>query len=257
MARPCRPSARRCAGARRVPRSQAEAHRELPRDEAVSRLHRCHRLAPGHGQRAEPPHTAQRRLSAPDVSQHEARLGRADEIGEVRVGPQLDVIAEPRRLLVCIGVAPQPREQRHVVDDCPLVLVELEVLGDAEREHAVAQHMLHRLPETQVRGERHRRHELSQPHIRSGHGGHGYRTVSRAHQAQAATVSGSSRGSGRLRISRATVRPTGPVRLLAFRLSACRGTQNGEMRRRPFPESARNNRNCGLRLSETWVSDAA
>jgi hypothetical protein len=48
------------------------------------------------------------------VAQHEAHI---DRIREVAVGPQLDVVAEPRRLLVRVRVATQPREQRHVVDD--------------------------------------------------------------------------------------------------------------------------------------------
>ena len=93
---------------------------------------------------------------------------RADGVGEVAVRPQLDVVAEPGGLLMRVRVATQPREQRHVVDDRPLGLAELEVLGDAEAQHARSQHMLHRLPEAEVRRQRHRGHQLSQPNPGSG-----------------------------------------------------------------------------------------
>ena len=121
---------------------------------------------------SDPRRTARRggRLAATDVAEQEAR---ADGVGEVAVRPQLDVVAEPRRLLMRVRVATQPREQRHVVDDRSLGLVELEVLRDAEAQHARPQHMLHRLPETEIRGQRHRCHQLSEPHLRSGERGHG------------------------------------------------------------------------------------
>ena len=107
----------------------------------------------------------QGRLAAADVAEDEAR---ADGVGEVAVRPQLDVVAEPGGLLMRVRVATQPREQRHVVDDRPLGLVQLEVLGDAQAQHARSQHMLHRLPEPEVRRQRHRGHQLREPNPGSG-----------------------------------------------------------------------------------------
>jgi hypothetical protein len=85
------------------------------------------------------------------VAEDEAR---AERVGEVAISPQLDVVAEPGGLLMRVRMATQPREQRHVVDDCPLGLVQLEVLGDAQTQHARSQHMLHRLPQPEVRRQR-------------------------------------------------------------------------------------------------------
>jgi hypothetical protein len=149
--------------------SQTEAHREQPRDHAVRRLHRDQRTASRDQQRSETYHATRDRLAATDVAEDEARV---DGVGEVAVRPQLDVVAEPGGLLVRVRVATQPREQRHVVDDRALGLAELEVLRDAEAEHARSQHMLHRLSEAEIRGQRHRSHQLSEPHLRSGERGH-------------------------------------------------------------------------------------
>ena len=90
-------------------------------------------------------------------------------IREVTVRPQLDVVAEPRRLLVRVRMASKPREQRDVVDDRALRLAELQVLSDAQTQDARPQHMLHRLSEAEIRGQRHRGHELGESYLRRGH----------------------------------------------------------------------------------------
>jgi hypothetical protein len=99
---------------------------------------------------------------------------RADAVGEMLIRPQGDVVAEPRRLLVRVRMAAQPGQQRDVIDDRSLGLLELEILGDTEPEHAGAQHVLHRLAEPQVRGQRDRADQLCQLHVRSAKRGHGY-----------------------------------------------------------------------------------
>ena len=96
---------------------------------------------------------ARGRLATTDVADQEAH---ADGVGEMAIRPQGDVVAEPRGLLVRVRVAAQPGQQRDVVDDRSLGLLELEVLGDTEPEYAGAQHVLHRLAEPQVRGQRDR-----------------------------------------------------------------------------------------------------
>ena len=54
-------------------------------------------------------------------------------------------------------------EQRGVVDDRSLLLVEPDPLGEPQRDQALAQHVLHRLAEAEVDAERQRRDELRQP----------------------------------------------------------------------------------------------
>ena len=71
-------------------------------------------------------------------------------------GLQRDVVAEPLGLLVRVGVAADVDEQRGVVDDRALVLVEPDALGEPQRDQALPQHVLHRLPEAEVDAERER-----------------------------------------------------------------------------------------------------
>ena len=56
-------------------------------------------------------------------------------------------------------------QQRRVVDARPLLLVEPHPLGQPQRDQALAQHVLHRLPEAQVDAERERRDELRQANL--------------------------------------------------------------------------------------------
>jgi hypothetical protein len=110
----------------------------------------------------------QRRRAAPDVADDEPSHLRPDQLRHVAVGPQLDVVSEPARLLVRVGVAAEPGEQRHVVDDGTVGVGQVDVLGDAQPEHARSQHVLHRLAEPEVSRERHRCDQLGQAHVRSG-----------------------------------------------------------------------------------------
>ena len=73
-----------------------------------------------------------------------------------------DVVAEPLRLLVGIGVAPDVHEERGVVHDCALLVVEPDPLRDPEGDEALAEHVLHRLPEPEIDAERQRGDELGQ-----------------------------------------------------------------------------------------------
>jgi hypothetical protein len=78
-----------------------------------------------------------------------------------------DVVAEPLGLLVGVGVAADVDEQGGVVDDRSRSLVELDPLGHAQRDQALAQNVLHGLPEAEVDTERKGRHELRQPNVRA------------------------------------------------------------------------------------------
>ena len=66
-----------------------------------------------------------------------------------------------------VGVAADVDEQRGVVDDRALLLVEPDALGQPQRDQALPQHVLHRLPEAEVDAERERGHQLRQPNLRA------------------------------------------------------------------------------------------
>ena len=57
-------------------------------------------------------------------------------------------------------------EQRGVVDDRPRLLVEADALCEPKRDQALAQDVLHRLPEPEIDPERERTDELREPDLR-------------------------------------------------------------------------------------------
>jgi hypothetical protein len=78
-----------------------------------------------------------------------------------------DVVAEPLGLLVRVGVTADVDEQRRVVDDRPLPLVEPHPLGQPQRDQALTQDVLHRLTEAEIDPQRQRRNQLRQPDVRA------------------------------------------------------------------------------------------
>ena len=90
---------------------------------------------------------------------------------------QRDVVAEPLRLFVRVGVAADVDEQRGVVDRRPFGFVEAEQLAEAQRDQALAKDVLHRLPEAEIDPKRERRDELGQPNRRDLVGLHHARSV--------------------------------------------------------------------------------
>ena len=112
-------------------------------------------------------HAVQRRVAG---AQHpHARRGgaHAPELVAVLDGLDRDVVAEPSRLLVRVGMTADVDEQGGVVDDRALLLVEPHALGDPQRDEALAEHVLHRLAETEVDAERKRRYKLGQSNVRT------------------------------------------------------------------------------------------
>ena len=116
----------------------------------------------GDGKREADPEAMQRWVAGAE-SPHAGRR-RAHAAGRVLVlaGLQRDVVAEPLRLLVGVGVTADVDEQRRVVDDGSLLLVEPEPLRESQRDQALAQNVLHRLAEAEVDPQRERRHQLRQ-----------------------------------------------------------------------------------------------
>jgi hypothetical protein len=102
----------------------------------------------------------EQRLPGTESAETSHRRPHAVQAIDVLVSLQGDVITEPLSLLVRVGVATHVREQRRVIDDRSLVLVEAEVLGEAQRDPALAQYVLHRLAEPEVDTQRQRTDEL-------------------------------------------------------------------------------------------------
>jgi hypothetical protein len=130
--------------------AMARQHELEPQSEAVER-----RMA-----RAEKTHAFGRHSQAPGLVVVLDRL-------------QGDVIAEPLRLLVGIGMAADIDQQGGVIDSRALLLVEPDTLGQAHGDQALAQDVLHRLPEAEVYAQREGGYELRQPNLRGiGLAGH-------------------------------------------------------------------------------------
>ena len=66
-----------------------------------------------------------------------------------------------------VRMAADVHQQRRVVHDHALTVVEADALGQTQRDQALAQDMLHRLPEAKVDAQGQGRHQLGQAHLRA------------------------------------------------------------------------------------------
>ena len=108
----------------------------------------------------------QRWIAAPDEAHRCCRGTEAPNVVVVLARPQRDVVPEPLRLLVGVGMAADVDEQRRVVDRRAFGVAEFEAIGEAQRDHALPQHVLHRLPEAEIDAQRQGRDELREPYLR-------------------------------------------------------------------------------------------
>ena len=162
-ATPCRPTARRRPRGRRTPSPPARARSPAPGQGGVAHDHAVEVVAPVEGELHAGPHPLQRRVPSPDAADHghhlpEAWCARSSYLRRL----QLDVVTEPLRLLVGVGVAAHADQQRRVVDAGAIAIVETDPLGQAAGDQALPQHVLHRLAEAEVDAERQRGDELSE-----------------------------------------------------------------------------------------------
>ena len=109
------------------------------------------------------PEALQRRSAGAEEPQH------GESAAVVLARFQRDVVAEPLRLLVGVGVTADVDEQRRVVDRDALLLGQPLAVGEPQGDQALAEHVLHRLAEAEVDAERERRDELGQSHVRAIH----------------------------------------------------------------------------------------
>jgi hypothetical protein len=106
---------------------------------------------------------AERRAAGPGPPQrveHDRELRRPDVI---HAGAERDVVTEEPRHLEGLAGADR-RHQRHPVRVGLCLRIEPEVLGEAHRDEARAQHVLHRLAESEVGRQGERGDQLGEPH---------------------------------------------------------------------------------------------
>ena len=99
------------------------------------------------------------------MAQDEPRRRGAGEITAVLVPSHGDVVSEPGGLLMRVGVTAEPRQQRDVVDDGAVGLVQPDIVRDPQPENARPHDVLHGLPETKVGGQREGRNQLGEPDL--------------------------------------------------------------------------------------------
>ena len=158
-----------------VGRADPVAHRagqfellgQRPRQPGVLGDHPVQLAMPGEGELEPDPEPVQRRVARADQPHGRQRAAHAAQLMDVLAGLERDVVAEPLRLLVRVGVTAHVDQQGGVVDGHPVLLAEARVAGQPQRDQALAQHVLHRLAEPQVDAERQRRDQLGQPRARS------------------------------------------------------------------------------------------
>jgi hypothetical protein len=105
-------------------------------------------------QRGHHPHPLADRFAACDIADQEAQVRQPRPVDEIRLAAHRDVVAEPARVFVRVGVTADPHEQRRVVDRGLLLAGETKSVGQAAGHHRRAQHVLGGLTETEV--DRHR-----------------------------------------------------------------------------------------------------
>jgi hypothetical protein len=113
------------------------------------------------------PNAVQRRVAVAHQPHRRRHGAQASELVVVLSRLQADVVTEPLRLLVGVGVAAHVDQQRGVVDGCSRLLVEADPLCKPQCDQALAQHVLHRLPEAEVDPERKRPDELGEANVRA------------------------------------------------------------------------------------------
>ena len=140
---------------------QQSRHRGVLGDHAVQ-------LVPaGEHELEADPEAVQGRVARAQQPQRRGRPAQAPELMVVLARLEGDVVAEPLRLLVGVGVAADVDQEGGVVDDRALLVREPDPLGQAQGDQALAEHVLHGLAEAEVDAERERGDELRQPGVRA------------------------------------------------------------------------------------------
>lgn len=118
------------------------------------------------------------RQSPPAVAHQHAEEGESRHVQCIGVGAERDVVAEHPCQFVGVRVTSDPGHQVRVEDDVPLVGAQLHPVGHARGDHRRAQHVLHRLTETQIDREGQRGDQL-RPSRTVTRGRHGLSVLAR------------------------------------------------------------------------------
>ena len=113
----------------------------------------------------DPSRPRQPRFSRADPTQHHQHRAPRLDVGLVDPSLQLDVIAEPHRLLVRVRVAVDAHQQADVVDRRALVLADAHQVGDPQRDPRLANRVLEGLAAPEIGRERETCHQLREPHV--------------------------------------------------------------------------------------------
>jgi hypothetical protein len=169
LARPPAPVPGLVRGAERVEHLvlQSELFSQRPGHRCMLGDHLGNLAVAGEGELERDPEPVRPRVAGPQPPHPGSGRAEAAELVIVLTGFQRDVVAEPLRLLMGVGMAPDADEQRRVVHVRAPLLIEPDLLGEPQRDQALPQHVLHRLPESKVHPERQRGDELSQPDVRT------------------------------------------------------------------------------------------
>ena len=100
------------------------------------------------------------------MSKHEPEHGQSREVDLVAVSPKGDVVAEPGRNLRGVGHATDPGQGGHVVKSPTFLRLDTQLFTQPRRDGPGSEHMLHRLAQAQVRGQRKCSEQLSEPKAR-------------------------------------------------------------------------------------------
>ena len=146
---------------------QLELLGQRPRQLGVLGDHPAQLAMPGEGELQPDPEPVQRRVARPDQPHGRQHAAHAAELMGVLAGLERDVVAEPLRLLVRVGVTAHVDQQGRVVNRHPVLLTQTRLVGQPQRDQALPQDVLHRLAEPEVDAERQRRDQFGQPGART------------------------------------------------------------------------------------------
>ncbi len=110
---------------------ESEAFREIAGECGVLRDHPVEITVTRQGEVEPDAEAVQRWVAAPDEAERSSRGAQAAELVVVLARLQLDVVTEPFRLLVRVGMTTDVDEQRGVVDDRAIGFVEPEAFAEA------------------------------------------------------------------------------------------------------------------------------
>jgi len=144
-------------------RAKAKALSHLCRGQAVRHQSPLDSLATGADEVGGEPEPLDPRAACPHVAEHEPEHGQAGGVDLVAVGPESDVVTEPGSDLGCVGDATDPGQGGHVVEGAAFFRPDAEVIPQPCCDGPRSEHVLHRLAQAEVRGQREGSDQLGEP----------------------------------------------------------------------------------------------